>query len=101
MEDFVTLGQREGRRALRRLAMSRPYRSMLLVRALLAVDPVVRYARGRDEEMCNIEDSPYSRTPKGKFLAVSQIDLRTNMSFSHSRAFRIITFDVFWCASPA
>ena len=59
MGDFVTLGQREGRRALRRLAMSRPYRSVLLVRALLAIDPVLRYARGRDGEMRNMKDSRY------------------------------------------
>ena len=59
MENFVTLGQREGQRALRRLAMSRPYRSALLVRALLAIDPVLRCARGRDEEVCNMQDSRY------------------------------------------
>ena len=59
MGDFVTLGQREGRRALRRLAMSQPYRSVLLVRALLAVDPSVRYAPSRDEELCSVPDHRY------------------------------------------
>ena len=56
MGDFVTLGQREGQRALRRMAMARPYRSVLLVRALLAIEPVVRYARDRDGKLYSMQD---------------------------------------------
>ena len=59
MVSICTLDQVEGCRLLRQLAMARPYRSMLLVRALLEAGIKLRVppAHGRDGYLYTMEVS--------------------------------------------